>query len=399
MAYDQERPTRRPWLSFPWGGLLALSIVTALGACKQENRFAAPPPPKVGVARPVQQKVTPYFESTGNTESVAQIDLVARVKGFLSSIDYQDGSYVKQGTQLFVIEQAPYQAQLQQAQAQLVVAKAQLVQSQAEFERQKTLLRQDVTAQSTYDQALAKRDSDQGNVTNAEAGVTTAAINLGYTNVAAPFDGIATRHLQSVGALVGTNGDTKLATLVQLNPIYATFNVSEQDVLRIRGSLKRKITPSDFGKIPVEIGLMNEDGYPHKGVIQYISPELDSQTGTLLVRGIFQNDDRQLLPGFFVRVRVPLTEEPAMALLVPDKILGTSQEGRYVLVVNGQDEVEQRAVKLGAVVGDLRVIESGLKPEDRVVVTGVARAIPGHKVAVTDTTVAAANQGSAPAAN
>jgi membrane fusion protein, multidrug efflux system len=399
MAYDPKRPTRPAWPSFPRGGLLALTIVTALGACKQENRFAAPPPPKVGVARPVQQKVTPYFESTGNTESVAQIDLVARVKGFLSSIDYQDGSYVKQGTQLFVIEQAPYQAQLQQAQAQLVVAKAQLVQSQAEFERQKTLLRQDVTAQSTYDQALAKRDSDQGNVTNAEAGVTTAAINLGYTNVAAPFDGIATRHLQSVGALVGANGDTKLATLVKLNPIYATFNVSEQDVLRIRGSLKRKITPSDFGKIPVEIGLMNEDGYPHKGVIQYIAPELDSQTGTLLVRGIFQNDDRQLLPGFFVRVRVPLTEEPAMALLVPDKILGTSQEGRYVLVVNGQDEVEQRAVKLGAVVGDLRVIASGLKPEDRVIVTGVARAIPGHKVTVTDTTVAAANQGSAPAAN
>lgn len=373
-------------------GLAAPLLVLLASGCKEENKLAVPPPPKVSVAHPAQQKVTPYFEGTGNTAAVAQIDLVARVKGFLSSIDYEDGSFAKQGTTLFVIEEAPYKAQLQQAQAQLAIAQAKLVQSQAEFERQQTLLRQNVTAQSTLDQARAKRDSDQGDVLNAQAGVTIAAINLGYTHVAASFDGVVTQHLQSVGALVGASGDTKLASLVQLNPIYATFNVSEQDVLRIRAGLKEKITQADFSKIPIEIGLMNEEGYPHKGVIQYIAPELDPQTGTILVRGIFPNDDRALLPGFFTRVRVPLSNEPATALLVPNSILGANQEGRYVLVVNAQDEVEQRIVKLGAIVGDLRVVESGLKLDDRVIVAGAGRAVPGRKVATTDTTIAAAGQ-------
>jgi RND family efflux transporter MFP subunit len=368
-----------------------LLVAAALGGCKDENKFAAPPPPQVGVAHPVQQPVLNYLEGTGNTVAVNQIDLVARVKGFLSAINYQDGAAAKTGQTLFVIEQAPYQAQLQQAQAALTIAQAKLVQSQAEFERQQTLLRQNVTAQSTLDQARAKRDSDQGDVTNAQAGVTMAAINLGYTHVAAPFDGVVTQHLQSVGALVGASGDTKLASLVQLNPIYATFNVSEQDVLRIRASRAGdKITQATFDKIPIEIGLMDEQGYPHKGVIQYIAPELDPATGTILVRGVFENPDRALLPGFFVRIRVPTSDKAVASLLVPNRAIGTSQQGKYLLVVNGQDEVEQRFVKTGAAVGELRVVESGLKPDDRVIVSGAGRAVPGRKVAAKDTTIASA---------
>lgn len=361
-----------------------------LSGCKDENTFAAPPPPQVGVAHPVQQKVQSYLEGTGNTIAVNQIDLVARVKGFLSAIEYQDGAAAARGQTLFVIEQAPYQAQLQQAQASLQIAQASLAQTQAEFDRQQTLVRQNVTSQSNLDQARAARDTAQGNVQNAQGGVTIAAINLGYTNVAAPFDGVVTQHLASVGALVGASGDTKLATLVQLKPIYAAFNVSEQDVLRIRAALKaRRLTQADFDKIPIEVGLMDEQGYPHAGVLQYIALELDPATGTILVRGVFDNADRALLPGFFVRVRVPTDEQPQMALLVPDRILGSSQEGRYVLVVNGQDEVEQRGVKLGAQYGELRVVESGLKPDDRVIVTGAGRAVPGRKVAPTDTALAA----------
>jgi membrane fusion protein, multidrug efflux system len=373
-----------PWQAIVLGGYLAL-----LAGCKDENKFAPPPPPQVGVARPVQQQVLNYLEGTGNTVAVSQIDLVARVKGFLSSINYQDGGAAKRGDALFIIEQAPYQAQLQQAQAALDIAKAKLVRSQADFDRQQTLLRQNVTAQTTLDQARATRDSDQGDVLNAQAGVTIAAINLGYTNVAAPFDGIVTQHLQSVGALVGSNGDTKLATLVQIDPVYATFNVSEQDVLRVRAAMQeRRLTQADFAKIPIEIGLMDEPGYPHKGVLQYIAPEVDPSTGTILVRGIFDNADRSLLPGFFVHIRVPVTNEPRMAMLVPNRILGTSQEGRTILVVNSQDEVEQRIVKVGAQYGDLRVIESNLKPDERVIVTGAGRAVPGRKVAPTDTVIA-----------
>jgi multidrug efflux system membrane fusion protein len=371
--------------------VLALGLALLAG-CKDENKFAAPRPPEVGVARPVRQAVLDYFEGTGNTVAINQIDLVARVKGFLSAIDYRDGAGAKLGQVLFVIEQAPYEAQLQQAQAALAIAQAKLVQSQAEFDRQQGLFRQNVTAQATLDQARAKRDSDQGEVTNAQAGVTIAAINLGYTHVAASFDGVVTQHLVSVGALVGASGDTKLATLIQINPIYATFNVSEQDVLRIREALQnRRLTQADFGKIPIEIGLMNEEGYPHKGVIQYISPELDPSTGTILVRGIFENGDRTLLPGFFVHIRVPITDTPQMALLVPNLILGSNQEGRYLLVVNSKDEVEQRQVKVGSEYGDLRVIESGIKPDDRVIVTGAGRAVPGRKVIPVDTKIASAS--------
>lgn len=369
---------------------LAALVCASLAGCKQENKLAVPPPVKVEVAHPAQQSVTPYFEGTGNTVAVAQIDLVARVQGFLSSINYQDGAQVRQGDVLFVIEQAPYQARLQQAQSQLTVAQANLVQAQAEFERQQTLVRTNASPQAMLDQARAARDTAQGNVTNAQAGVTIAAINLGYTHVAAPFDGVASQHLQSVGALVGQAGSTNLATLTELKPIYVTFNVSEQDVLRIRARRSGPpLTQADWARIPVEIGLMNEEGYPHKGVIQYIAPQLDPQTGTIMVRGVFNNDDLALLPGFFARIRVPVGE-PTTAMLVPNRVLGTNQQGRYVLVVNPQNEVEQRVVKVGAVVGDLRVVESGLRPDDRVIVTGSARAIPGHPVAPTDTTIAAA---------
>lgn len=368
---------------------MPLLLAIVLGGCKEENKFAPPPPPQVGVARPVQQSVQAYLEGTGNTVAVNTIDLVARVKGFLTAVDYQDGAAAKRGETLFVIEPALYQAQLEQAQASLAIAQAQLGQSQADLDRQATLFRQNVVAQSTLDQSRAKRTSDQGNVTNAQANVTIAEINLGYTQVAAPFDGVVTEHLVSVGALVGGSSDTKLASLIQLNPMYATFNVSEQDVLRIRATIGQgRLSQADFAKIPIEIGLMNEDGYPHKGVLQYISPELDPTTGTIQVRGVFENADRALLPGFFVRVRVLTSARATAALLVPDRALGASQQGRYLLVVNKQDEVEQRFVKLGAEIGALRAIESGLEPDDRVIVTGAARAVPGHKVAPTDVTIA-----------
>ncbi len=293
---------------------------------------------------------------------------------------------MKAGTTLFVIEPAPYQAKLQQAQASLQAAQAALVQSEAEYKRQATLLAQNVTAQNTFDQAKAKRDSDQANVLNQTAGVALAAINLGYTHVAAPFDGVVTNHLVSVGELVGVTSPTKLATIVQLDPIYVPFNVSEQDVLRIRANFaKSGLSAADLSaeikKVPVEVGLMTEQGYPHDGMMDYVAPEVDSSTGTLMARGVFQNPKRTLLPGYFVRVRVPEKGQAAQSLLVPDTALGTSQAGRYVMVVNKDNVVEQRSVQVGQLDGALRVITDGLKPDDQVVITGLQRAIPGGKVA------------------
>jgi RND family efflux transporter MFP subunit len=167
---------------------------------------------------------------------------------------------------------------------------------------------------------------------------------------------------------------------VALDPIYVNFNVNEQDVLRIREDARRRgMTTNELRQLPIEIGLQTETGFPHKGKLDYISPSLNQSTGTLAVRGVLPNPDRALLPGFFVRVRVPFDEQHS-ALLVADTALGSDQAGRYVLVVNSENVVEQRKVQTGPIEGDLRVIESGLKPDDKVVVAGLLRAIPGQKV-------------------
>lgn len=357
------------------------AALAALPGCKKENAYVPPPPPHVGVAHALRQEVTPYLEATGSLVAFNQVDLVARVQGFLQEIKYQDGALAKRGDTLFVIEPAPYEAKLRQAQASQDSAAAQLAQSEAEYQRQATLGRRDFSSQSTVDQALATRDSNRANLANQQAGVTIAAINLGYTHVTAPFDGRVTAHLVSVGELVGVTGPTQLATIVQLRPIYATFNISEQDVQRIRADLARRgLTVADLGKIPVEAGLMTEDGYPHSGTLDYAAPNVDSSTGTLTLRAVFANDDGVLLPGFFVRVRVPMMRDRREALLVPDQALGADQSGRYLMVVNKDNKVDQRSVKVGQLVGSLRVIETGLSPDDAVVVAGLQHAIAGQKV-------------------
>src|SRR5262249_27671964 len=204
---------------------------------------------------------------------------------------------------------------------------------------------------------------------------------LGSTRIPAPFAGVAPAHMQSVGALVGVTGPTQPATIVQINPIYVNFPLSEQQVLRIRQLLREQgLTVATAGTIPIDIGLMTETGFPHRGKLDYASPQVDPTTGTLNVRAIFENADSRLLPGFFVRIHLPLALQPEEQLLVPDTALGTSQAGPYLLVVNKDDVVEQRQVKTGQLFGQLRAISSGLAADDRIVVSGLMRALPGTQV-------------------
>ncbi len=379
-----------------WAGLLvaAMGAALVLAGCKQQNHFVPPPPAAVGVATPLKKDTTLYLELTGNTVAIDEVNLVARVPGFLSAINYTDGAFVKQGTNLFVIEQAPYAAQLQQARAQLAGAQADLVQAQAEYERQSQLAQQNFASQSKLDQALAKRDSDAATVQNDEASLAIASINLSYTKVNAPFDGVVTKHQQSIGALVGQAGPTTLATIVSIAPIYVTFNVAEQDVLRIRAQLRAKgLTLAELGAIPIDIGLANETGYPHQGVLDYVSPDIDPSTGTLLARAVFKNANHALLPGFFVRVRIP-EGKLTNALFIPDTAWSTDQQGTYVLVLGADNKVEQRRVVLGQQQGQLRIVTSGLEPTDKVIVSGIERAIPGQVVAPTTTTISATTEAS-----
>lgn len=330
---------------------------------------------------PVSRLFTPSLDATGNTVAYNQVNLVARVEGFLQSIDYTDGAQVKRGQTLFVIEPAPYQAKLQQSQAQLTSGQADSVYQVAQYSRLSTLGKSDFEAQSGVDQQRARMIEAQANVENYTASVALAGINLGYTNVVAPFDGTVTNHLVSVGALVGVTNPTELATIVQLAPIYVTFNISEQDVLRVRQEMaKAGLTVRDIQKVGFDIGLMTEQGYPHHGTLDYAAPEVDTSTGTLMVRGVIPNTDYALLPGYFVRVRVPMPHLAAQALLLPQTALGTNQAGRYVLVVGKDNVVQQVPVEVGASDGDMQVITKGLSANDQVIVTGLTHAVPGQKV-------------------
>jgi RND family efflux transporter MFP subunit len=358
---------------------LAFISIFLLTACEQ-NSFVPPPPPSVEVATPVQATITRYLETSGNTAPIKSVDLVARVQGVLQAISYKDGAFVKEGTPLFTIEPETYKLKLEQAQASEAGLQALLKQSDAELKRQSELVSKQFASQATFEQASAARDSAQSNLQQAQVNTKIAAVNYGYTNVKAPFDGVVSAHQVSAGELVGVTSPTQLATIVQLDPIYVNFNVSEQEVLRVRAEAARRgLNASSLSSIPVEIGLQTESGFPHVGKLDYAAPTLNQSTGTLAVRGVLPNTNRVLLPGYFVRVRVPL-EESVKVLLVPDVALGSDQSGRYVLVVNSDNVIEQKKVETGPLEGSLRVIENGLAPDDRVVIAGLLRAIPGQKV-------------------
>ena len=357
----------------------AVAAMGILSACEQ-NTFVPPPPPKVDVAVPVQRSFTRYLEATGNTAAIKNVDLVARVQGFLQSINYKDGAFVKEGTPLFTIEPDTYKLKLDQAQAAESGAQATVRQAEADYKRQQELVQRQAVSQATLDTSTSTRDNAQANLLQAQVNTKIAAVNYGYTNVTAPFDGVVSAHLVSIGELVGASSPTQLATIVALDPIWVNFNVNEQDVLRIRTEARRRgMTADDLRQLPVEVGLQTETGFPHKGRLDYAAVTLNQSTGTLPVRGVLPNSDRALLPGFFVRVRVPIDQEQN-ALFVPDVALGSDQAGRYLLVVNGENVVEQRKVRVGPLEGELRVIEEGLKPDDRVITAGLLRAIPGQKV-------------------
>jgi RND family efflux transporter MFP subunit len=360
----------------------ALTIISLLGGCDDSNQYVAPPPPTVTVATPEQRKITPYLETTGSTSAVNQTNLVARVQGYVEDIKYKDGSFITKGTTLFVIEPEPYRVRLEQAKAAKAGAEASLKQLEADFQRQSDLVKRQVVSRSTLDAALAARDSAQSKLDQAALDIRQAEINLGYTEVKAPFDGIVTARKVSVGELVGAGSTTVLATITQIDPIYVNFTIAETDVVEAREQLRKAgETVTDLiGKLPIEVGLQTDKDFPIKGVLDYAAPFVDQSTGTLALRGIFQNPKRKLLPGYFVRVRVPMSNEPNPVLMVPDIALGSDQSGRYVLVVNADNIVEQRKVEIGAKVDDMRVVSAGLKPDDRVVVAGLLRAVPGQKV-------------------
>jgi RND family efflux transporter MFP subunit len=382
----------------------AIGAIAALGIGRFWSAEAQLPAPSastpVPVVVPKLQSVTNYVEVTGNAAAINDVKLIARVTGYLEDIHYQDGQFAKKGDLLFTIQKAPYQQQLEQAHAQVLTAQASLVYAKTEFARYTALVKKDAATQTEVDHWNFERASAAASLLSAQAQVEIDEVNLGYTEVRAPFDGIVGKHLIDPGNVVGGNGQqAALAEITQLDPIYVVANLSEQTVLKIRQNLgQRRLTLADLHKVPVDVGLSDEQGFPHRGTIEYVAPQLDPATGTLLVRGILPNPDRLFLPGFFVRMRLPMGKVEANALLVPQRALQTDQGGTYLLVLGENDVVRQSYVQLGPVMGGLQVITSGLKPEDQVVAGDLWRATPGTKIVPQPTTIEAvtgsAGQGS-----
>jgi RND family efflux transporter MFP subunit len=306
---------------------------------------------------------------------------VARVQGVLEKVGFTDGAFVKEGTTLFTIERNTYETNLKIAQAAVEQQQALLAQTNADYDRKTNLVQRQVTSEAVFDDSRAKRDQAAAALKQAQGNAEQATINLGYTEIKAPFSGTISARLVDPGALVGAGGPTRLATLVQADPLFVNFTIDERQVLLIRkAAAERGINLQTLGPVPVEIGLQTETGYPHAGMLDYVAPDIDTGTGTLAVRAKLDNKSALMLPGLFVRVRVTVLKA-VDTLLVPEKAIGTSQRGPYVLVVGADNKVEQRDIEATEDAEDgLRIVAKGLKPEDRIVVGGIQRAVPGSIV-------------------
>lgn len=369
--------SRKARLTRVWGILCLILFFSA--ACEKQPAYTPPPPPKVTVSQPVRQNVTDYLELTGNTQAVNTVQLRARVEGYLDKVLFQDGQTVKKGQLLFIIQQNTYAAKLQQAEGNVLAQKAGLAHGEIELARYSGLYTQKASAQTDVDNWRYQRDSAQGTLMTAEGQRDLAKLDYGYTSVTAPFSGRIDRHLVDPGNLVGSGETTVLAQLVQMDPLYVYFTVSESDLFPELTRPSETISNQQTPKYPLYVGLANETGYPHEGYLDFASPSLTITTGTLLVRGVLPNADGTMLPGQFARVKLPVRKERSV-LLVPRVAVANDELGSYVLTVNDQNVVERRGVKTGVPQDSLYVIEHGLTGNEWVVVTGMLKAIPGRPV-------------------
>jgi RND family efflux transporter MFP subunit len=382
-------PARGP--SRLMAGIAAVVVIgVAVGAyfyltrgAPTESAQAAPPPPTVTVSTPLRQEITEWDEFTGQFAAVDFVEVRARVSGYLTEIHFQDGQTVKQGDLLFVIDPRPYEATLAAAQAQLAQANAQVDLANRQLKRSAELRKKDFEPASSYDERVSDLAVATASVEAAKAAIRSAELNVEFTKVMAPVSGRISSHGVSIGNLV-TGGEsgaaTMLTTIVSLDPIYLNFDLGEADFLAYqRATADGRLKSTRGGEVPVQLHLVDEDGWPHEGLMDFIDNQLDGRSGTIRARALFNNPDGLFTAGQFARVRIP-GSELYTATLVPDEALVTDQSRKVVMVVKDDGTVQPKVVRVGPSYQNLRIIRSGLEPTDRIVIDGLMRVRPGAKV-------------------
>jgi len=347
--------------------------------CGGQPETVAPPAPEVTVATPTQRDVTIVHEFVGTTQARESVEIRARVQGFLEKMSFEPSSFVRKGDLLFVIEPEPYQAQRDRADAGLKAAEAGLRRAESDLDRLEQAVRTNAVSQQEVTRARAERDQASAAMLEARAALTNAQIQLDYTTVESPIDGMVSRNLVDLGNLVGAGESTLLTTVRRIDPLFAYFEVSERfmaQILEQRGGHK---DPDSSGELTATL-VLKETGLVIEGKVDAVDNTVDPATGTIQLRAVFPNSDAKVFPGFFVHVRLP-GELLENAVLVEETAVGTDLGGRYVMVVGDGNVVERRYVEPGPLQEDnTRVVLEGLEPGERYITVGLQRARPGMPV-------------------
>lgn len=362
--------------------VMALLLVAA-GCARQQPQIAADEPPIVTVSPAVQREITDYAEFTGRLAAVDSVEVRAHVWGYLEKVNFKEGAIVNKGDVLFELDARPYEALLEQAKAKVAQDQAQFAYDEAENQRNLALVGKGAVTKSDLDKTTAARNVDLANIAADRATVRQRELDLEYTKIRAPVSGRISRYNVTVGNLIQSGdqgGGTLLTTIVSIDPIYAYFDVDENTFLRVIKLIREgRADSARNGGLPVGLALANEDGFPHQGMINFVDNQLNAKTGTLRLRGVFRNEDQQLAPGLFVRVRAPIGRAHP-SLLVTERAIDNDQGQKIVYVVNDKNEVHARPVKMGALHNGLREIAEGLEPGERVIISGLAQIRPGIQV-------------------
>lgn len=353
-----------------------------LGACgKPAGPQGAPPPPQVSVAQVLEKRVKDWDEFTGRLQAVETVEIRPRVSGYIDKVAFTEGGQVRRGDLLFIIDPRPYKAEYDRANADVRRYKTVLDLGKIELARVQKLKDSGAVSEEELDERKSTMAQAEANVGGAEAALEAAALNLEFTRVTSPIDGRASRAEVTRGNLVtgGTNGGTLLSSVVSLDPIYLYFDADEQSYLRYSKLAVKDKSNTHYSGAPVQVGLANEEGFPHTGTLDFVDNQLNSQTGTIRARAVLPNKDGQFTPGLFARVQL-LSGGEYSAILIEDRAVGTDQSQKYVLVLGPNNVIEYRKVTLGRVIDGLRVVRDGLKAGDVIVVNGAQRVHPGVTV-------------------